>query len=557
MDYAALSSLRREILKTPELWQFDLLDAQGLLRYARDRSLQFFDGLTIRKLWGASLLRADLVRTQQPRTLPGITPLYQDSNGQWICCDERTVEHRAAGYGGVFQELDPDPLDEFEPLFHPFRIYVLHHIARVFQESISTTQFLLWPDGAAKIIQQHREHLDEWTSSASCADRFQHWNETAELAIVAEPAGYSRVFGTNYLSPASTDKVSFKAALSSLQAGLAKVIAGLQPTEIGERRAELGRTAQDIDANKMVHVLLRFMSPHERLKLRSALGTSMLLLCMSEMIRRTVEIATANQLPEEDELGYGRWMDGARRMIYGTDRIFDSTREVRRQFFTSMGIDAGIKTRCYVEGDTELGALDYAVVGAGVEFVNLSGQVAQRRGKGLAFIDSLENDKRHHIFSIVVLDGDVSENVRALRKAARDDRLFGRFFLSNPDIEFENFTVEELVAVLLELAASTGTTVPQRDELMNRVHDATSATEMFEALEGLGLGDKGVDWGRALMDYALRHPVFPESHRRSGQPRTIVEIAKQLLRAANSGYVRSVEGFRVDPETGNLIPRQC
>ncbi len=48
MDYAALNSLRRDILMTPELWQFDLLDARGLLRYARDRDLSFFDGPTIR-----------------------------------------------------------------------------------------------------------------------------------------------------------------------------------------------------------------------------------------------------------------------------------------------------------------------------------------------------------------------------------------------------------------------------------------------------------------------------------------------------------------------------
>jgi hypothetical protein len=97
---------------------------------------------------------------------------------------------------------------------------------------------------------------------------------------------------------------------------------------------------------------------------------------MAETIRRATEAALGRELCEEDELGFGQWMDGARKAIYGTTRILDASKEVRRDFMTSMGLDHGPKVRCYVEGDTELAALVSAVgYGAGAEFVNLRGQI--------------------------------------------------------------------------------------------------------------------------------------------------------------------------------------
>jgi hypothetical protein len=62
--------------------------------------------------------------------------------------------------------------------------------------------------------------------------------------------------------------------------------------------------------------------------------------------------------------------------------------------------------------------------------LNLRGQVVEKGGKGLNFAASLKNDMTSHVFSVVLLDEDRHDYVRALRKAARDGNFFGRFFMS-------------------------------------------------------------------------------------------------------------------------------
>jgi hypothetical protein len=61
--------------------------------------------------------------------------------------------------------------------------------------------------------------------------------------------------------------------------------------------------------------------------------------------------------------------------------------------------------------------------------LNLRGQVVEKGGKGLNFAASLKNDMTSHVFSVVLLDEDRHDYVRALRKAARDGN-FLRFFMS-------------------------------------------------------------------------------------------------------------------------------
>jgi len=304
-----------------------------------------------------------------------------------------------------------------------------------------------------------------------------------------------------------------------------------------------------------VHVLLRLMSRHERLKLRSALGGCMQFLCMAEIIRRAAEDALDQNLPEEDELGFGSWMLGARKSIYGSERVLDSTRETRREFLTTMGLDYGVKVRCYVEGETELGALISAVgEAAGTEFVNLRGQVLERRGKGLSFAASLKNDRKSHIFSVVVLDADREDYTRAVKKAATDGTFFGRFFISSPDFEFANFAVGELIGVLLDLAGREHDQVLGRDEIMSVVAETKSGKQFFEALKQAGIQEiaKSEAWGAALMNYGVQHQELPQDHKKAGETRPVIEVARLLVNARDVGYLQSLETYKVDPDTGQL-----
>lgn len=552
MDYEKLTTQRRELANAPELWQFDLLTSRNFCQFARDRGIPVFDANTIISLWRLGLLRADLITAKSKLDMPSLKLISED-NGLFTYCDKRQIEHREKGYGGTFASTGSES-DSFELLFHPFRMYVMYHIDRVFHLKTSSTQYLLHPEGLINLARREIDFLNQWTSGEEFAERFEHWNRTAELAIVLEPTEYTTVFHTiRWRLPDTQD--GLQAKLRQRREKIREFLSEVPASQINKIRAELCQDAETLDQNKLLHVLLRLMSGHERLKLRDALGGCMLFLCMAEIIRRASEDALSQNLPEEDELGFGKWMVGARKSIYGSERVLDSPREVIRDFLTSMGLDYGTKVRCYVEGDTEFGALTSAVGDAGgIEFVNLRGQVVEKRGKGLNFIASLKTDMRSHVFSVVVLDQDRDDYIRALKKAATDGVFFGRFFISSPDFEFANFTVSELLDALLDLAERDHEQVPKKSEIMARMAGTKSNKQFFDVLKQNGLQDIGKSeaWGVALMNYALQHTSLPHEHKKAGGTRPIIEVAQLLVRARDAGYLRSLEAFRVDPETGEL-----
>jgi hypothetical protein len=552
MNHEKLATQRYELAGGPEIWQFDLLTPAKLCQFARDRGVPVFNAETVEKLWRVGLLRSELITVRSQLQFPSLE-LVSEENGVFTYCDMRSVEDRAQGYGGAIGRKESES-DSMELLFHPFRLYVLYHIDRVFGSHTTSTQYLLDPEGLLRLAKHDIEVLNQWTSDREFAERFEHWNRTAELAIVLEPTAYSAVFQTiRWRFPDSQD--SLQAKLKERREKIRQFFSEASAKQINDIRAELCRNAELLDDNKLVHVLLRLMSRHERLKLRSALGGCMQFLCMAEIIRRAAEDALSQNLPEEDELGFGSWMVGARRSIYGSERILDSSRETRREFLTSMGLEYGVKVRCYVEGETELGALISATgEAAGTEFVNLRGQVLERRGKGLSFAASLKNDRRSHIFSIVVLDGDRDDHIRAVKKAATDGTFFGRFFISSPDFEFANFAIGELVDVLLDLAGQEHDHVPARAEIMSVVAGVKSGKQFFDALKQAGFQEvtKSESWGVALMNYALQHQDLPQDHKKAGETRPIIEVARLLVNARDVGYLQSLETYKVDPDTGEL-----
>jgi hypothetical protein len=541
MKTEVLANQRRALACNPELWQFRLLTPEALSRRAHELGISFLNEAAIVSLWRSGLVRADCARSESSLAIPDLVGV-QGLEGVYTYCDERPAPDASGGWGGLFTP-DEQALPDVEVLFHPFRLYVLRHVARVFELSISTTQYLHYPDGLANLARSHVEWLDTWTSSEAAAERFDHWNATAELAIALEPA----VEDPDVLGAAPLRARDWNGDKSSSCADNAirtqHLVAVLSLDEIAERRKELGQQAQVLDENRHVHVLMRFMSAHERRKLKGSLGACMHLLCMAEVIRRVVEQKKGVPLPEEDEIGFGQWIPGARKAFYGTERIFDAPDKTRRDFLTSMGLDAGIKARCYVEGDTEIGSLKSAVGEAGgIEFINLKGQFAQAKGKGASFADSLSSDKEHHIFSIVVLDFDRDDNVRIVKNAESRGQFFGLLFTNSPDIEFGNFTAAELVDIVLKRASDEGLERPPRGDMMAKVASARSGREFFAALEDTTLARLGKDkrWGEYLMSYAVDHPILPAVHPNKGKKRQLGEIAWRLSIARQAGYLRSV-----------------
>jgi hypothetical protein len=552
---ALLNEFRVKLASASHLWQYTLLSAAQLRNFASDRGIRLAHGDSIADLWRIGLLRADLVTSEQPISLPGFTSVGF-AEGEHSYCDLRVVLHRPSGFGGAFSEASQLPPTAL-PLFHPFRLYLLYHIDRVFDSLVSSTQYLTYPEGMQKVCKHEIESLDRWTSTVECSNRFDYWNHIAELAIALEPLGYASVYNTLRIRFPETEQ-SIPLKLDQLRSTVGPLLQQLGDVRLRQIREDLGQAAEHVDSNRSLHVLLRLMSSHERSKLRGHLGASMQFLEMAEIIRRCAEAALHRELPEEDQIGFGQWMEGARRNVYGTERVFDASRTVLRDYLSSMGLDYGVKARCYVEGDSEYGALASALGDSGgIELVNLRGQVSERHGRGLAFADALRRDGASHIFSIVLIDNDRKDYVRILRKAAASNEFLCPFFVWDPDLEFGNFSALELLDIALSLRSTESVELEAKHEKRADVLAARSNKEFFRALADLGVARVAKDeaWGVALMNFALNNPTLPPGHKSAGQTRPLIEAARLLYQARRSGYARSVATASVDPNTGRLTTR--
>jgi hypothetical protein len=316
-----------------------------------------------------------------------------------------------------------------------------------------------------------------------------------------------------------------------------------------------------LDPNKRLHIVIRLMQAEERLKLKGRVGGCTLLLTMAEMLRVVAEEMFDMQLPEEDEKGFGMARSNAKKRIYGSDRILDGNRRTANEFMRQFGLDYNVRVRCYVEGDTEFGALESVLEGySGIDLVNLAGSVIQKRGKGVSFRESLRSDLNNGIFSIVVIDGDCADNVKAVRKAAEDDEICGMFLISEPDFEFANFTRSELEEILWNKLSEQGASGPSCLQRLKKVVAATgsgkeilsAAKREFPELYGV---HKGKSWGKTLMDYALKNPEMLAEQTLSKKTRPIVEIVQITVNSIHANYQASRCGQRVAPLTGRAVSR--
>jgi hypothetical protein len=557
MTTSTLEQIRAEVVIGFENWRRRLLTPEALANLAKDLGLGWFTASDVVGLWKIGLLRADLVIGDVPMNYSGLIPLEGLNEAyEYAYCDFRRLEHRPEGYGSALRDLEKNALED-SLAFHPFRVYVLHHVKRTLRIGTSNTQFLLNEPGILNVVQHLHEGARRWTSSVEFGERFHYWNQIVETAAVVEPLTYDVVFrDCEPLHIGAPPNGRFEFSLRGMLVLTGKVA-------LREMLSDLAFAAETLDKNRSVHVLLRLMKWRERERLKGHLGCAMHFLAMAESIRRSAEQAFAEAWPEEDEIGPGQWFPGARKMLYGNERVFDASRRNLRDYLTQLGLDYGVKVRCYVEGDTEHGALEHAAGSFDhVQLVNLNGSVAEKRGKGLAFVESLEADKNSGIFSVVVLDGDREEYLRMLRKAADEGRFHGRFFVSQPDIECGNFTASELIETAIQECQKNSASVTDltktKTALLLQAAKVRNNGDLFALFKEMGLTHlrKSESWGKALMELAIVRPVFPVGDVRSGQKRPIVEAAELLIRMQDIGFFRSLAVERIDPSDGRIVPRK-
>ncbi len=267
----------------------------------------------------------------------------------------------------------------------------------------------------------------------------------------------------------------------------------------------------------------------------------MLLRSMAEVLRRGAESIFAAPLPEEDEIGFGRYFPGTKERLYGSERLLDGDRAVAEQFLRAHGLDYGVRVRWYVEGDTEFGALSSALERVhAIDLVNLRGAVVEKGGKSVAFRDSLRADKRTRTFSMVSVDADRQDVVRLVNQADRNGEICGNVFFQQPDFEFANFTLDELQEALLIMARKTGVPPAGCRKIRPLTRDTKSAGELWRALHkklGAPAGfSKGAEWGRVLIELAYERPSAPPPIVLSDGRRPMLEAINIALRSVISDY---------------------
>jgi hypothetical protein len=447
--------LSRWLTDRANLWPEGLLSTRELASFADRRGLNFNREGVVR-LWSAGLLRADLVRSKRLLRRSGLVLLKTESRHDHphIYADSRRLRRRSGGWIDIaarkwFSE------STVEPLFHPFRFYVLERLAWVLPIHISLTQPLIARAKYPHLVNWWLENFENWSASPDAMTGVDHWNSIVTLAVATEPFTREVVSGT-FRYPPSVGEPAQREMILQHWLDVEPYYQRLGQAELEEVRRAICISAELLDPHKDLHILLRLASSERRQRLRGRIGGAMHLLGMAETLRRATEEAFSEHLSEEDQLGFGWTAPDFKRRLYGTDRLLDGDRGASNEFLRQFRLDFGVQTRWYVEGQTEYAALDSVLGGdrpTGIELVNLRGHVAQKAGRGVAFRDSLRSDLKAGIFSMVSIDGDRSDFVQAVRKAAQDDEICGGFFVTTPDFEFGNFTLHELEEILWEIAS--------------------------------------------------------------------------------------------------------
>lgn len=552
------SLVARWIAQRQFIWQMQFLSAENLCRFASERGLGFsILSDDIQRLWQIGVLRADLLISDEPMEIAGLVYLERNTDGKYLYGDERTCITNSNGLLGIINQMEEIPAG-IEMLFHPLRYYVLYHLQRVVEMNINPTVMLRSAKVCREITEYYLKGFEKWSSSESCSENFAYWNDIVSLAVAAEPFTFNRLFGVMTIPYQYTkNQEQFRAILNQHFAEFTPLLTMIGVDRVKEIVAELCRHAEMLEPNDDVRLLVRLTKGRYRLeKVKGRLGGSTYLLTAAEMIRRSAEKVFDVQLAEENDLD----SEGLNEYLYGSDRLLDDYK-ARGEFVRDLRLDHGLRLRWYVEGDTEFGALDSEFAGnEAVELINLRGNFVAKQGKGLSFRENLSNDIRWSVYSWVSLDGDVVNNLKVVKQAAKDDEMFGMFFVSTPDFETANFTLKELQQILWRTALEANCDPAAESTFFAQTSTAQNAKELLnlarKAAPAITELSKGKAWGEKLMEFAREHPKMTSADGTLAM-RPIVEAIYHARHALQCNYHMSRKVSRVDENTGKIVDRKA
>ncbi len=560
-----VSQIGKWLFERGFIWQMKLLDEESFLRFAEERSINFGhserDIKRLRKFWSLGLIRADLVITETPQETEGLTFLNKNDS-HYIYADERKCLIRTEGYSNSLEELK-DLSDDINLLFHPFRLFVFYKIKEIAKSVLCSFTLYSSTDNYQKYFEWDVKYFDKFTSREDFQNEIANWNDIVSLAVAAEPIAFRKLFGfytIRYSLPFERTEKNEQLFYDSIQTHeneFKELLEKFNISQIKEIISEICVDVECIEPNSDILMLLRLMKGKYRLEqLKGNLGLVTYILTMAEVIRRVAEVVFEVILPEEDEFSFCGDEASYKEYFYGSPRLLDSV-NAKTQFVRELGLDYNLRLRWYVEGQTEFFALQsYLGNNTAIEVINLKGEVVAGKGKGVAFRENLLNDISRSIYSWVSLDGDVSDNCRVVKKAVENGEMFGSFFFSNPDFEFENFSLDELVETVWEIAVENGAEGEDKANLIESTKSATNGAEferlVRKSIPSLNRFSKGKDWGERLMRLSKSNP---EKLIEDGklQMRKILEAIRLAHYAIRCSYHLSKQGCKVNIETGRLV----
>lgn len=428
--------------------------------------------------------------------------------------------------------LNPDGLNTVsQELFHPFRFYPLHIGGELFGLNITPTSSL--------------EHN-------SFSDNVKKANLIATLAILLEPIYWPEITLERGCRGNSFEEYDEK--LTRYKDEILSLVKTLNPAEWKNHHNDLVFQAYKMDKNSDLYILLRISSWRKTKKTTGKIGGALWIRLMAEVLRRAFRDAFHDvDWPEEDLLhGQDKGPQGLREKIFGTAFPTDNTLIAKHHLLFEFGLHTRSILRWYLEGETEYYAALYSlslVAYRGIELINLKGAIGNEKASTpLRLADHLAKDKESRRFSFISFDSDVSANVKAIETQVKNGNVIGYINRNEPDFEFANFTLHELIEVAASLDEKQGF---DAQAIRNGPWDNINSGKTFEdRYRRLSKNEKssslkGEIWGKALAQYAFDSLLISDSKK----SRPFFETLNFALHASRVNYEFQKNNFLIDPKT--------
>lgn len=412
-------------------------------------------------------------------------------------------------------------------LFHPFRIYPF-----IFASHLR----------ALKIT-------DKESSAYHCSEinKVKWANQISNLAILLEPLYWPKIVGKKKnQSSIFLTWDEFDEGLKSYKQKILTYVKFLSPEIWSNYYDSLRTDSAALDNNGELYILLRLSPWEKRTTVTGNIGGALWLRHIAEVVRLAFEEVHGVQWSEEHEVNLRR--EGLNTRLYGSERPIENGLITRPHLAFEFGLHTGSTVRWYVEGETEYQAALYALPNAslgGIEIINLKGVFKEQQKNMLRFEENLNQDKLLRRFVFISVDNDVKANLKFLRGQIAKENIVGYINVNDPDFEFENFTLNELIKIAIILDEKQGLSIDNlKSGNYQNIKSGKGFDDYYKKNSITKRSLKGLQWGEALAEYAIENPLKEDTQQR----RTFLEAVEKILYASKVRYDYQKENFLIDPD---------